>query len=365
MSKKTEDIAVKKPAVIKKKEFSLSEFKKSKGLDESIKFKEQQWIELSPAFQEICGIPGFALGHINLIRGHSDTGKTTAMLEGAVKCQKMGILPVFIITEMKWSWEHAKEMGLEVNEVVNEETGEVEYEGFFIYNDRAKLKTIEEVAKFIHELLDEQEKGNLPYDLTFFWDSIGSVPCELSVKSNKNNNEWNAGAMSVQFGGSVNQRIVMSRKVINPYTNTLVCVNKIWVAKAENIMAQPKMKNKGGDTMYFDSSLIFTFGNVTNAGTSKVVAQKSGLQFEYAKITKVEVTKNHVTGLQTTGRIVMTPHGFIRNTNKDLEIYKKEHAKNWVKKYSSLIGDETDDSFETVIEAEMLEENMLNEPENE
>ena len=34
----------------------------------------------------------------------------------------------------------------------------------------------------------------------FLWDSIGSVPCEMSIKSNKNNNEWNAGAMSTQFG---------------------------------------------------------------------------------------------------------------------------------------------------------------------
>ena len=42
----------------------------------------------------------------------------------------------------------------------------------------------------------------------FLWDSIGSVPCEMSVKSNKNNNEWNAGAMSTQFGNNVNQRIV-------------------------------------------------------------------------------------------------------------------------------------------------------------
>ncbi len=74
--------------------------------------------------------PGIPQGHIVLLRGHSDTGKTTAMIEGAVAAQKRGILPVFIITEMKWSWEHAKMMGLEINEVVDEETGEVvDYNG--------------------------------------------------------------------------------------------------------------------------------------------------------------------------------------------------------------------------------------------
>jgi RecA/RadA recombinase len=77
------------------------------------------------------------MGHIVLLRGHSDTGKTTALLEAAVSAQKRGILPVFIITEMKWNWEHAQQMGLEVKEVVDEETGEViNYEGEFVYVDR-------------------------------------------------------------------------------------------------------------------------------------------------------------------------------------------------------------------------------------
>jgi hypothetical protein len=54
----------------------------------------------------------------------------------------------------------------------------------------------------------------------------------MSIKSNKNNNEWNAGAMSTQFSNNVNQKVVMSRKESSPYTNTLVCVNKVWAAKA-------------------------------------------------------------------------------------------------------------------------------------
>ena len=193
-----------------KASFNLDSFKTKKGLSSKAKFKEQTWIPLSEAYQEITSVPGIPQGHIVLLRGHSDTGKTTAMIEGAVSAQQRGILPVFIITEMKWSWEHAKMMGLEVNEVVDKETGEiVDYNGNFIYVDRETINSIEDVAGFILDLLDEQKKGNLPYDLMFCWDSIGSVPCEMSLKSNKNNNEWNAGAMSTQFGNNVNQRIVM------------------------------------------------------------------------------------------------------------------------------------------------------------
>ena len=168
-----------------RKSFSLSNFKNKKGFSNaSVKFKEQGWIPLSKAFQDITSLPGIPTGHITLLRGHSDTGKTTALLEAAVNAQKKGILPVFIISEMKWSWDHAKEMGLQIEEIKDANGTVVDYEGHFLYADRGSLNTIEEVAVYMADLMDEQAKGNLPYDMCFFWDSIGSIPCDLSVRSN-------------------------------------------------------------------------------------------------------------------------------------------------------------------------------------
>ena len=310
--------------------FDLSAFKDKKGLKQNVKFKEQTWIPLSQAFQDVTSIPGIPQGHIVLLRGHSDTGKTTALLETAVSAQKRGILPVFIITEMKWNWEHAKQMGLQVEEVVDKDTGEItNYEGEFIYADRETIHTIEDVAKFILDLIDEQKRGNLPYDLVFLWDSIGSVPCEMSIKSNKNNNEWNAGAMSTQFGNNVNQRITLSRKESSEFTNTLVCINKVWTAKAESPMGQPKLMNKGGFAMWFDSTFVVTFGNISNAGTSKIKAIKDGKQVEFAKRVNLQIDKNHINGVTTRGKIVMTPHGFINDNDKELKEYKNENAQAW------------------------------------
>jgi hypothetical protein len=313
-----------------KSKFDLGAFKEKKGLKQNVKFKEQAWIPLSQAFQDVTSIPGIPMGHIVLLRGHSDTGKTTALLEAAVSAQKRGILPVFIITEMKWNWEHAQQMGLEVKEVVNKETGEIDdFEGQFIYADRETISTIEDVAVFILDLIDEQKKGNLPYDLLFLWDSIGSVPCEMSIKSNKNNNEWNAGAMSTQFGNNVNQRITLSRKESSAYTNTLVCINKVWTAKAESPMGKPKLMNKGGFAMWFDSTFVVTFGNISNAGTSKIKAIKDGKQVEFAKRVNLQIDKNHINGVTTRGRIVMTPHGFINDNDKELKEYKNQNASAW------------------------------------
>jgi len=296
--------------------FNLDAFKTKKGLKSNIKFKDQEWIPLSKAFQDVTSIPGIPMGHIVLLRGHSDTGKTTAMIEAAVSAQKRNILPVFIITEMKWSWDHAKMMGMDVKEVIDETTGEIEnYEGNFIYVDRESINSIEDVAGFILDLMDEQKKGNLPYDLLFLWDSIGSVPCEMSIKSNKNNNEWNAGAMSTQFGNSVNQKITLSRKESSPFTNTLVCINKVWTLKAESPMGQPKLMNKGGYAMWFDSTFVVTFGNVMSAGTSKRV--------------NIQIDKNHINGVTTRGKIVMTPHGFINDNDRELKEYKDARKEDW------------------------------------
>ena len=313
-----------------KSKFDLSSFKEKKGLKQNVKFKDQEWIPLSSAFQDVTSIPGIPTGHIVLLRGHSDTGKTTALLEAAVSAQRRSILPVFIITEMKWNWEHAKQMGLQVDEVVDKETGEItNFEGEFIYVDRETIHSIEDVAKFILDLMDEQKRGNLPYDLLFLWDSIGSVPCEMSIKSNKNNNEWNAGAMSTQFGNSVNQRITLSRKESSEYTNTLVCINKVWTAKAESPMGKPKLMNKGGFAMWFDSTFVVTFGNISNAGTSKIKAIKDGKQVEFAKRVNLQIDKNHINGVTTRGKIVMTPHGFINDDDKELKAYKDQNAKAW------------------------------------
>ncbi len=275
------------------------------------------------------------MGHITLLRGHSDTGKTTALLEAAIAAQKMGILPVFIITEMKWSWEHAKQMGFILEEVRNTANELEDYKGFFIYVDRSSLNTIEDVAVFISDLLNDQAKGNLPYDLLFLWDSIGSIPCNMSVEQGKNNPMWNAGAMATQFGNFVNQRFTLSRKENQQFTNTFIGVNKVGVQPPESPMGKPRMTNKGGNAMFWDASIVLTFGNITNSGTSKIKATKNGKEVEFAKRTKVACDKNHVTGITSKSTITVTVHGFISDDKKVIDSYKKEHSSEWV----SILGD--------------------------
>ena len=310
--------------------FDLEKFKKSKYLDQSSKFKKQRWIPFSPAMREALSIPGVPMGHVFVSRGGSDTGKTTLLIETAVEAQKMGILPVFIITEMKWDFSHAQKMGFEC-EAVPDENGEVvDYKGFFIYVDRGSLNTIEDVSAFIADILSEQKEGKLPYDLLFLWDSIGSIPCEMSVKQGNNNPMWNAGAMATQFGNFINQQFPLSRKESYPYTNSLFVINKTGVQPALTPMSQPRMTNKGGNTMYWDATIVATFGNVTNSGTSKISVQHKGKKVEFAKRTKIAIDKIHADyGIATTSTVLVTPHGFIPDTPEAIKEYKKQYAHEW------------------------------------
>ena len=318
--------------------FDLDKFKKSKFLDQSSKFKKQRWLPFSPAMREALSIPGVPLGHTFVARGGSDTGKTTLLIETAVEAQKQGILPVFIITEMKWDFAHAQKMGFQCEAVPDDSTGEViNYKGFFLYADRSSLNTIEDVAHFIADLLTEQKEGKLPFDLMFLWDSIGSIPCEMSVKQGNNNPMWNAGAMATQFGNFINQQFPLSRKESYPYTNTLFVINKTGVQPALTPMSQPRMTNKGGNTMYWDATIVATFGNVTNSGTSKISVQHKGKKVEFAKRTKIAIDKIHADyGIATTSTVIVTPHGFIPDTPEAVKEYKKKYAHEWFNEAVSL-----------------------------
>lgn len=336
-----------------RKNFNLSRFKAKRGLGaEDAKYKEQAWIPLSKAWQDVVNLPGIPQGQLTILRGHSDTGKTTTLCECAASCQKLGILPVFIITEVKFSWEYARKLGVQVEDVIDPNTGEVTgYDGFFIYADRGSLRSIEDVASFIGGLLKDQADGNLPYDLCFLWDSVGSVPCEQSLASSKNNSQWNAGALSTQFGGYIDQQIILSRKEKSPYTNTLVVVNKIWVTPPETPMSSPKVNNKGGEALYYDAALVVQYGNIANSGVTKLKAIAGKKEFEWGKRTSVAVDKIHLDGYVTgKGKLVMTPTGFISIDPKVIEKYKEAHKGEW----SAVLGSEAI-SFEEELDESVVD----------
>jgi RecA/RadA recombinase len=297
-------------AGIKKTDFSAIKKKFSKEAE----YKPDRFFDLGDAFLDACGIPGPAMGHINMLLGHSDTGKTTALVKAAVDAQKKGVVPVFVITEQKWSWDHAELMGFNKD-------------GDYLFN--SDFEYIEQITEYINELLDAQEKGDLPHDLLILWDSVGSVPCKMTYDG-KGGKQHNASVLADKIGMGINQRISGSRRTDKPYTNTLIIVNQPWVELPDNPFGQPKIKAKGGEAIWLNSSIVFLFGNQKGAGTTKISITKDKRKVKIATRTKISIMKNHINGLgYEDGRILVTSHGFMPGREdgeekKSIEDYKKE-----------------------------------------
>lgn len=305
---------------IKKKEQGLSKIKQK--FSTTTKYKEVDYYNCGSAFYEACGIPGPVMGSINMFLGHSNSSKTTAMVLAAADAQKKGHLPVFIITEKKWSWEHAVQLGLDANQ---NENGE--WDGFFIFND--SFEYIEQATNFINDVLDEQEKGGLPYNLVFLWDSIGSIPCKMTYDG-KGGKQHNAAVLADKIGMGIHSRISKSKKDTYEFYNTLVVVNQPWVELPDNPFGQPSIKSKGGEAVWLASSLVFLFGNQKNAGINHITATKNGRKVSYAIRTKVSILKNHINGIgYKDGKIIATPQGYIPDTKNALDTYKKEYSQYW------------------------------------
>lgn len=303
---------------IKKKDFSAIKNKFST----KTKYKETNFYNCGQAFLDACGMPGPVMGGINMFLGHSNTSKTTAMILAAADAQKKGHLPVFIITEKKWDWDHAVQLGLQATKDANGE-----WDGDFIFNDG--FDYIEQATEFINDVLDAQEKGDIEQSILFVWDSVGSIPCKMTYDG-KGGKQHNASTLADKIGMGVHSRISKSKKEDYPYYNTMVVVNQPWVELPDNPFGQPEIKAKGGEALWLASSLVFLFGNQKKAGINHIDAVKNGRKVAFATRTKVSILKNHVNGLAfKDGKIIAVPQGYIADTKESLDSYKKEYSEYW------------------------------------
>ena len=363
---------VRKPT--EKKVFSMGDFKKKIG-GEDVPFKEFEWIKCSDAIAEVIGIPGIAKGYVNLCRGFSNTGKSTMLCESVVSAQKSGILPIIIDTENNLGRKRLKKMGFDFdnefyimvdNEFLLEKFGKAQ-------NKNRSEAAIEDLAKCIHYFIDLQEEGQLPFDLLFAIDSIGTLDCiktiDAAEKDTTNNNMWNAGAMATSFKSLANFRIPNSKKINKPYTNTMVCVQKVWFDSM--VGGAGALRHAGGEALFSASRLIIHFGGIKSHGTSKVVATSKGRELTFGIKVTAGVAKNHLDsdlgGIAFNDEdIISTPHGFIGASKDAIDEYKKNNLKFF---RDVLGGDVNIDEIETkyipIKDEEKLDFSSFQDPEDE
>lgn len=347
---------VRKPT--EKKEFNLGNYKTGIGAMD-IPDKPMTWIKISEAMEKATGLPGFAKGYVNICRGHSNTGKSTALCEGIVAAQKMGLFPIIFDTEnnlevpdkemtnsdidlskqLKTS-DRLSLMGFDWNGNYLLLNNEFLLNNFGVKQDKnRKEASIEDLARAMEFFLNEQQAERLPFEIVFAIDSIGTLNCIKTVnaleKDESQNNMWNAGAYEKAFMNLLNNTIPHSRKINKKYTNTVIAVQKIWIDN----MNKGVVKHKGGETFYLGSRLIYHFGGIITHGTKKVVAVSKVRTVNYGIETKISVPKNHVGGtlggISMEGTIISTPHGLVYPD--DIEIYKKAN----ILYFRNILGDAT------------------------
>lgn len=333
-----------------KKSFSLDDYKKKKG-GEDVPQKSLKWLKLSPALQKSTGLPGFPMGYVSLARGFSNTGKSTALCEAAVAAQKAGALPIIINTEGNSNENRLELMGFDTN-----------LPHFFVDNDyilenfgkkqdaKRREASIEDLAECIKDFLYDQERGDLPYDLVFLIDSIGTLDCIATINAHEKNTSdnamWNAKSYETSFKYLLNNTIPSSRKENKPFTNTFIAVQKIWIDN----MGNGVVKHKGGEAFFFGCRLGFHFGGIAAHSTKVVSAVSKGRTVAYGTDTKVSVFKNHIDGdlggISLQGEIMSMPHGFI--FKEDLDEYKKQHILFFrnILEDDNITAEEIEDKFE-------------------
>ena len=362
---------------IKKKAFkrpSIASIKEAMGLnikDDDLTVssanKPIEFITLPEAFVNATKLPGIPKGELSIVYGWSNTGKSTLINCIIASCQASGILPVIFDTESHFDFKYAIDCGMQATPIhkdvevedVDEETGEVigthtedkiiDYEGEFMYFDgeilcqlygkndysngkeakkQRKVPVLEDIAFAINKILDLQDEGKIQQDICFLWDSIGSVMSYKSYVSNVGNNMFDAGAMQSAFNMITNNRIPLSKKVSSPYTNTMFCVNKIWLDSMTAPMAAPSVELKGGKSMYFAAhGLIIQLGGVVKASIKHLTATSKGRNYNWGTLTKIKVVKNQLStpyNLTYEGTMVCVHNGLISEDQEDA--YKKTYV---------------------------------------
>lgn len=359
---------------LKKKEvkkFSVSDYKKSFLGENTAKTadKEMEWIVMPNAFQEAVKLPGIPMGRATMLRGWSDTGKSTLKNLAIASAMRQGILPVIFETEGNFDFHYAKDCGMNIEpvygEVIDEETGEIKneiitWEGDYMLftpkkicefcgkNDyttgkevskERNVAVIEDIGFIINTLLDEQDNGSLPMPLLFIWDSVGSCISWQTHKSKSGNNMFDAGAINTVFK-PILSRISSSKEVGSPYTNSMIVVNKIWKDTANSVGGAVAIANSGGECFQYGCRLQIHVGGVAKAGVKKLKAVYKGEEYQYGTVTKIAVCKNQLPtpfNITYNGTMCCVHNGII--TEDEINNYKKIEIPDLIKRKIESMND--------------------------
>ncbi len=301
------------------KEFDVSKYLQSQQKTlPTIEYKEESVVEMPKPFKKALGIEGFALGHISMIYGFSDSGKTSFLLSAVKSCQDQDILPILIITENKLTRDRIVQAGVDLTKVILVED----------------LKYLEQVYNYISEKAQEVIDGKLPMKTMIFWDSVTGSPSEESFSVDKNgtiekhfDNRKNANVIGF-YSNIVASRIAETRRKEYDGILGLVMVNQAYVGEKPKwpAGAPAPIIAAGGEKVWFATSVA-----VEVKEGQRLKTKVKDTYFDYGLVSKVVLKKNHLSSVSCAGEVVFMGQDVYENDPKIQKEYIENHKEEWEK----------------------------------
>jgi RecA/RadA recombinase len=277
-------------------ENSGKELVKTYGEGDSL-LQVKSWIPLKPFFKMATGGDGFPCGHVSMLIGAPDSGKSTLAMEGIVSCQKLGGAVFLIDSEHKFSMGRLALMGGKPKEVLVTSTNTLE----------EAWDSIEKILQEVQTLRDDGFKN----PIMVVWDSVAASVPESMLLGEAGDSHF---ALEAKLN---NKNIRRLRQSIEKTEVAMVLINHYYFTTPKTKYEQPILVVKGGEELSFMSTLIIR----TKQG-AKIERTVLGEKQQIGRVTRFMVHKGHFHG-RTISKDVNVVDVGILETAEDLAEYQK------------------------------------------
>ena len=292
------------------KEFNLEDYVSKEETDETI-YKPTLYVNMPKCFQDSIGLPGIPLGYSSMFYGLSDSGKTDILLKVAREATKQDILPIIVITENKLDKQRLSEHGLfpGKNCIMKED-----------------LTTLEDVYDYISMKIVDIKNKKLKMNSLLLWDSTAATPSKASFEIDKE------GKITQRYGPQKNASVIgyynpiimkmvtSTRQMDCDYSFGLFMLNQAYIKPAEFPGAQATVVSNGGEKIWFPLSL-----SVEVKEGKRIKQTINGRDLEIGLTTKLKVKKNHITGIYSSGEVVLAGSEMFENDEKLIKEFKEKY----------------------------------------
>lgn len=232
------------------------------------------WIPMPGWWTELVDVPGVAAGHVTIIQGKPDCGKTTLAMEVMIQAQKMGWYVVLIDSEFKFNMDRFKSMGGDVTRLIV-----------------IRAETLELCFDRMEKTIDKIRARDKDARIMFPWDSLGFTPTQQEMDGGSDNQAPATAARVIKR----NLRRLVAK--IHSQRVAVVIVNHIY-SKIGNVMFGDSTTGYGGSGAYYAAVVVVEVKMI-----GKIRRQIKGEKLEYLRV-QLKLRKNHLSSNQGTVRVV-------------------------------------------------------------